>query len=276
MDRREGRFAGEGATEIQWQAWLPGGDAKAVVAISHGVSEHTGRYEHVAERLVGSGYAVYALDHRGHGRSQGRPAMLDRLSRAVEDLHTLVRLARSEYPERKLFLLGHSMGGALALGYAFSHQDELAGLALSSPLAALEAAPALQRLAGRVLSTVAPKVGVLEVDASKVSRDPGVVRAYEQDPLVYRGKLPARTVAELTRAIDSFPERVGALRLPLLVMLGTGDRLVPPEGGRMVHERAGFADKSLVEYDGLYHEILNEPERERVLADLVAWLDARA
>ncbi|MSO42453.1 MAG: alpha/beta hydrolase [Solirubrobacterales bacterium] len=271
----QGTFEGEGGPEIWWQSWSPDGTAaRATVVIAHGVSEHSGRYAHVAARLVGEGYAVYALDHRGHGRSDGRRACVDRVARAVADIGTLIGIARAEQSGAKLFLLGHSMGGALALQYAIDRQDSIDGLILSAPAAALEAASQVQLIAGRVLSVVAPTVGVFDVDAAGVSRDPEVVRAYVDDPLVHNGKLPARTVAELASAIQGFERGARTLRLPLLVMLGTADTLVPPDAGRMVEREAGSADKTLIEYEGLYHEILNEPEQDRVMDDLVAWLDA--
>ena len=143
------------------------------------------------------------------------------------------------------------------------------------PLAVLEAASPLTRLAGRVLSAVVPKLGVYEIDSTAVSRDPAVVRDYDADPLNYHGRLPARTVAELSAAIGSFPDRLGDLTLPLLTMHGTDDRLVPPGASELVIERGGSADKSIIRYDGLYHELLNEPERERVLDDIVGWMEAR-
>jgi alpha-beta hydrolase superfamily lysophospholipase len=221
------------------------------------------------------GYALYAPDHRGHGRSEGDRAIIDRLDNAVADLDAMVELARSRHPETRLFLLGHSMGGAVALAYAIRHQDKLDGLVLSAPLAALEAASPATRLAGRMLSAVAPKAGVYTIDSTAVSRDPQVVRDYDADPLNYHGKLAARTVKEVSDAVGDFPENVGGLTLPILTMHGTADRLTPPEGSEMLIERAGSADKSIIRYDGLYHELLNEPERERVLADIVDWMDAR-
>lgn len=272
---RSSSFVGECGVRIHWQCWLPEATPRAVVVIAHGVSEHADRYSHVAARLVGEGYGVYALDHRGHGRSGGRRAVIDRLERAVADLDTLIRLTRAEQPNRKLFLLGHSMGGGLSLEYALEHSDRIDGLILSAPSAALESASTFELVAGRVLSAVAPGVGVFPVDSSTISRDPAVVRAYDEDSMVFHEKLPARTVAELAAAIQTFPERTPGLRVPLLVMLGTADALVPPDAGRMVHERAGSPDKRLIEYEGLYHEILNEPEQDRVMDDLVEWLDAR-
>jgi acylglycerol lipase len=270
----EGRFAGEGGVEIYWQAWHPAGEPRAVIVLAHGASEHSGRYEWTAEQLNARGYAVYAIDHRGHGRSAGGRALIDRMQNAVEDLHTLVERVANEHPGRPLVLLGHSMGGAVALAYTSEHEDALDALVLTGPLAALEAASPVQRVAGRVLSVVAPGLGVVPIDSSAVSRDPAVVKDYDEDPLNFHGKLPARTVSELARAIDTFPEAVTSFRLPLLVMHGTADRLVPIAGGEMVAERAGSEDKTFKRYDGLFHEILNEPERQQVVDDMADWLDA--
>jgi alpha-beta hydrolase superfamily lysophospholipase len=271
----EGRFGGEGGLEIYWQAWLPEGEPRAVIVLAHGASEHGGRYAWTGEELNKRGYAVYAIDHRGHGRSAGDRAVIDRMHNAVEDLHTLVERAQGAYPGRPLVLLGHSMGGAVALAYTAEHEDALDALVLSGALAVLEAASPVQRVAGRVLSVVAPSLGVVAIDSSAVSRDPEVVADYDADPLNYHGKLPARTVAELSRAIDRFPDAVTHFRLPMLVMHGTADRLVPIAGSEMVVDRAGSEDKTFKRYDGLFHEILNEPERQQVLDDIAAWLDER-
>ena len=246
-----------------------------MVVLAHGVSEHGGRYAWVGERLAERGFALYAGDHRGHGRSDGSRALIDRMDNAVADLNLVVDLAVGRQGGREPFLLGHSMGGAVALSYALAHQDRVRGLILSAPLAILEAASPLTRLAGRVLSAVVPKLGVYEIDSTAVSRDPAVVRDYDADPLNYHGRLPARTVAELSAAIGSFPDRLGDLTLPLLTMHGTDDRVVPPRASELVIERGGSADKSIIRYDGLYHELLNEPERERVLDDIVGWMEAR-
>jgi acylglycerol lipase len=271
----EGRFKGEGGLEIYWQAWLPEDDPRAVVVLAHGASEHSGRYAWTGEQLSARGYAVYAIDHRGHGKSAGGRAVIDRMDNAVEDLHTLVERARGAHPGRPLVLLGHSMGGCVALAYTEVHEDALDALVLSGPLAVLEAASPAQRIVGRVLSAVAPSLGVVAIDSTAVSRDPQVVADYDEDPLNYHGKLPARTVTELAKAIEGFPEAVTRFRLPLLVMHGTADRLVPIAGGEMVAERAGSEDKTFKRYDGLFHEILNEPERQQVVNDMADWLDAR-
>jgi acylglycerol lipase len=266
----EGTLAGVGGLELYWQQWSPDA-ARATVVLAHGASEHSGRYAWTAERLADRGYATYALDHRGHGKSAGARAYVDRIENVVSDLDSLVDLANHG---GQMFLLGHSMGGAVALAYAIRNQEKLDGLILSAPLAALEAASPATRLAGRVLSRVAPKLGVYPIDSSAVSRDPDVVRAYDDDPLNYHGKLPARTVAELSETVGNFPEDVARITLPVLVMHGTADGLVPPAATDMLEQRLGSEDKTVIRYDGLYHELLNEPERDRVVGDIADWLDA--
>lgn len=277
--RHEGAFAGVGGPNIFWQAWLPPISCRGVVVIAHGAGEHSGRYAHVADRLVREGYAVYALDHRGHGRSAGPRALLDRMDNAVADLDTLVLRAAGEQGAQAgsgvpVFLLGHSMGGTLSLCYALRHQDRLDALVLSAPLAALEAASPVVRIAARVLSALTPRLPVIAVDSSLVSRDPAVVQAYNADPLVHHGKLPARTVAELAAAVASFPARVAEITVPTLILYGTADRLCPPEGSVMLGVRIGASDRTVKSYPGLYHEILNEAEQEQVMDDLCAWLGA--
>jgi alpha-beta hydrolase superfamily lysophospholipase len=273
--REEGRFAGIGGLEIYWQGWLPNASPHVIVLIAHGGAEHSGRYAWTADQLVARGHAVYAIDHRGHGRSDGPRAYVDRVEHAVADLHTLAALVAERHPAAPVFLLGHSMGGLIALDYALHHQDELAGLVLSAPLAVLDANPAT-RLASRVLSAAAPRLPVYKIDGTTVSRDPEVVSAYDSDPLNHRGMLPARTVGELAATVAGLPDRLSQLRLPVLVAYGTGDRLVDPAGSVLVAERAGSEDLTAIPYDGLYHEILNEPERDRVIADVAGWIDARA
>jgi acylglycerol lipase len=276
MEHVEGKFAGAKGLEIYWQAWREQAPVRAVVVISHGAGEHSGRYERPARQLAELGYPVYALDHRGHGRSEGRRALVDRLDNAAADLDLLIDLARREQPDVPLFLLGHSLGGTIALRYALRHQDKLDGLILSGPVAAIELPPAPVRLAAKALSAALPWMPALGVDPAVVSRDPAEVEAYRSDPLVHHGKLPVRTVAEIAAATEAFPGQVASLTLPLLLVHGSEDRLAPVRGSRMVYERASSLDKTLEIYDGLFHEVLNElPEdRARVLADIIAWLHA--
>jgi acylglycerol lipase len=270
-----GLLAGVGGRRIFWQSWMPDGEPRALVVIVHGAGEHSDRYVHVADALTADGYGVYALDHRGHGRSAGPRALVDRLDNVVSDLDQLVVQASAEHPAAHVYMLGHSMGGTIALRYALLHQPQLTGLILTGPLAALEGAPAPLRAIGRVLSVVAPRLPLIAIDPSLVSRDPAVVSAYVADPLVHHGKLPARTAAELAAAIEALPDAVGAITVPTLILYGTADGLCPPAGSQMLGERIGSADKTVKAYDGLFHEILNEPEREVVLTDIGSWLAER-
>jgi len=146
---------------------------------------------------------------------------------------------------------------------------------LSAPLGVFEAASRSERAGAFLLSTVAPRVGVFAIDSEGVSRAPAVVRDYDADPLNHHGRLPARSVKELTDAIARFPEGLATLSLPLLTMHGTADTLTLPAGSELVMEHAGSEDKSIIRYDGMYHELLNEPEREKVLGDVVRWVEAR-
>jgi acylglycerol lipase len=270
-----GLLTGAGGRRLFWQSWMPERETRALVVIVHGAGEHSDRYVHVADALTRDGYGVYALDHRGHGRSEGPRALVDRLDSVVSDLDQLVVQASAEHPAAPVYMLGHSMGGTVALRYTLVHEGRLAGLILSGPLAALEGAPAPLRVLGRVLSVVAPRLPLIAIDPSLVSRDEAVVSAYVADPLVHHGKLPARTAAELAAAIDAFPDTVGAITVPTLIVYGTADGLCPPAGSQMLAARMGSADKTVKAYDGLFHEILNEPEREVVLADIRSWLAER-
>jgi alpha-beta hydrolase superfamily lysophospholipase len=277
VEHRTGYFDGAGGVRIFWQAWLPDGRPRAVVGMAHGVSEHSGRYAWTGEQLTRRGYALYALDHRGHGRSEGPRAVIDRMDNAVADVGTLLGIAaRESGGGARPFLFGHSMGGCIALAFATRRQHEICGLLVSAPVAVLEAASPAQRFAGRVLSTVAPKLGVYSIDSRTVSRDAEVVRDYDADPLNHHGRLPARTVHELAEEVDRFPETIPGITIPLLVQVGSADELVPPAASELVYERATAEDKTIKVYDGLYHEILNEPERDVVVADMLAWLDAHA
>jgi len=277
MQALKDSIEGVDGTTLFCRHWLPQAAATRVAVIAHGLAEHSGRYEYLAGRLAASGFTVYALDHRGHGQSPGRRANIQRFDRVVEDLQALVARAAKDNPGLPLTLIGHSMGGAIALACALRHPAAIRNLVLSGPaLSAGKQVPALQLIMVRLLSAILPNVGALTLPADAISRNPAVVRAYEQDPLVYRGAIPARTMAELLKAMQAFPETVDALRMPVLVLHGTADRLVPLGPVEPVLKRLGSADKTVHRYEGLYHEVFNEPERDRVIGDMLAWLDARA
>jgi acylglycerol lipase len=273
VKHKEGKFKGLKNFVLYYQCWLPEKSPKAVLLVAHGLAEHSGRYKNLVDYFVPKGYAVYALDHRGHGKSEGTRCYVDRFSDYLTDLKTFFNIVRKEHKSAKIFLVGHSMGATIAVAYAVDHQKELDGLIVSgsSLVASTSVSPALLVMAG-VVSALAPKMGVTVLDASAISRDEAVVDAYVNDPLVYRDKLPARMGAELAKMWKQLPEKMPEIKLPVLIMHGSADRLADPRGSKLLYERAGSKDKTLKIYDGFYHEIFNEPEHKQVMADVENWL----
>lgn len=282
--RTAGEFTGAGGLRIGWRAWAPGSDAaapQAHVVIAHGYGEHGERYARLAERLAAASFKTWVPDHRGHGISEGPRGVVDRLANAATDLDGVVEMARAEAPGGPMFLLGHSLGGAIALAYALDHQDKLGGLVLSAAATSYgdrPATPLALRVPAALASVLVPRAPVHKIDQGNLTRDPAEVQAYLDDPMIHKGPQPARTVAELLDAFARFRADAPALRLPLLVLHGTADRITSPEGSRRLVEIAGSADKELRLYDGFFHELLNEPQpdRDRVTDDIVEWLQARA
>lgn len=277
MEHREGRFIGQQNLGLYYQSWLPIGHPKAVLLVVHGLAEHSGRYSNLVNHFVPKGYAIYGHDQRGHGKSEGLRGYIDKFSDYLDDLKVFVDMIRSEPGNTQVFLVGHSVGGTIATAYAVKHQSELAGLILSAPT--LKVGSSVSRLniiMARVLSALLPKIGIAVIDASAISRDKAVVEAYVSDPLVYRGKIRARLGSELVNVMEKkLPSQMPELHLPVLIMHATADRLSNPEGSRMLYELVSSKDKTLKHYEGLYHEIFNEPEHRQVLAYLETWLAAR-
>lgn len=274
MRHEEWRTTGARGLQLCAQSWAPDGEAIGVVVIVHGFAEHGGRYTRLAARLVAHGYAVRAGDLRGHGRSEGRRTSIVRFADYTSDVCSAIADARRAHPAVPLFLLGHSMGGLIALEVALSGDASLDGLALSAPAVLPGRVSPMTVLAGRVLSRVAPDVGVIALPLDKISRDPDVVAAYRADPLVFATKLRARLGAEMLVAMRHVDAALATLRVPLLVMQGSEDGIVARDSARFVYDRAGSPDKTIDIYPGLWHEIFNEPERDRVIGDLLEWLDA--
>lgn len=250
---------------------------KAVALLSHGYGEHIGRYEHVAAALNAAGFAVFAVDHWGHGLSDGVRGFAPGFSVFLDGQDALLAEAKAAYPDLKRFLIGHSMGGLIAADHLLTRQSEYAGAVLSGPaLKPVDEQPAIVLAIGRLLSRLAPKAGLIGLDASLVSRDPAVVAAYRADPLVFKGKISARLGAEMLDAMARVNGGAGALSLPLLLLHGGADGLTAPEGSRQLFEKISSSDKTLTIHDGFYHEIFNDPGKERVIAAMIDWLGARA
>jgi alpha-beta hydrolase superfamily lysophospholipase len=277
MDHFKGTFKGYGGLDLYCQRWRSetGGPPKAVLAIVHGHGEHSGRYGNVVDWFVPKGYAVYAFDLRGHGRSPGQRGYVNRFSDFTGDVGAFLAFVRQEEPGRPVFLLGHSLGGPIALNYVLHDPSGLAGAVVSGPLlGAMPVSPAKLVLA-KVLSSVWPTFSLQTgLDVDGLSRDPAVVKAYVDDPLVHDAGT-ARLGTELAAAIDWTQAHAADLALPCLIVHGGADRICLPEGSRTFFDHVTFADKELREYEGYYHEVFNDVGKERVLADIEAWLKAR-
>jgi acylglycerol lipase len=275
MKHCEGSFKTARNANIYYQEWLPDGQVKAVLFLVHGLGEYSGRYGNVVDYFVPRGYAICGLDHLGHGKSDGEREVVDRFADYTEPLTTYLQIVKGSQPGKPVFIVGHSLGGLISCYYLLDHQTEFKGAIISAP--AIKVADNISPMTitiGKILSTIAPKAGVLALDASGVSRDPQVVQAYNSDPLVFHGKTPARLASEMLKAMLRVSAELPKLTLPFIVVQGSADRLVSPAGARMLYDKAGSKDKTIKVYEGLYHEVHNEPERATEFQDLALWLDA--
>jgi len=275
MVHQEGFFKGVGDANIYYQCWLPEIESKAVLMIVHGLAEHSGRYMNVVNYFVSLGYAVYGMDHLGHGKSDGRRLYLQRFDDYTNTLKVYFDLVRNWQPDKPMFLIGHSMGGLISTVYLFDHQADLTGAVLSGPSVKVpDNISPTTILVGKILSVLMPKFGVIGLEAEGVSRDPAVVQAYINDPLVYRGKITARLAAELIKETQRVGKEAAKILLPILIVQGGADRLVDPNGAKMLYAKVGSVDKAIKIYDGFFHEVFNEPEHDQVLGDVNFWLES--
>jgi alpha-beta hydrolase superfamily lysophospholipase len=256
--------------------WQPEGPARGSVIIVHGLGEHSGRYQLLAEIFAARGLTVIAMDHPGHGESPGHRVFvksLDDFSTGVRECRAHLAAADADLP---CFILGHSMGGLIVSRLMLEDQSQYRGALLSGP--AFEAgeppSPILLKLVG-LLAKVLPRLGVLALDANGVSRDPKVVEAYNNDPLVNHGKVTAGLAYALLTTMGSVLERAGEITLPLLVMHGEADSMAAPSGSEHFVARVGSQDLSFTLLPQLYHEIFNEPEGPQIMAAFADWIDAR-
>lgn len=275
MKHQEGTFKGVRDANISYETWLPDKDVKAVLLIVHGLGEYCGRYVNVVNHFVPLGYAVYGLDHLGHGKSDGEREVIERFSDYTDTLKTYFDMVKGWQPGKPIFLLGHSLGGLIASYYLLDHQADFKGAVISAPSVKVPAnITQTTVMMAKIFSAIAPKVGLVALDTTGLSRDPAVVEKYVNDPLVFHGKTPARLGAEMLKAMQRVTKEVSSLQLPFLVIQGSADRLVDPAGARMLIKQAGSKDKTLKVYEGFYHEVLNEPDRLQALKDIEAWLRA--
>jgi alpha-beta hydrolase superfamily lysophospholipase len=275
MDHLEAKFEGFDGLELYYQRWRPEGKPKAVLPVVHGFGEHSGRYGNVVNWFVPKGYAVYAFDLRGHGRSAGPRGYIRAWSEFREDVKKFLDLVHASEPEQPVFLLGHSMGGLIVLEYVLHHPEGLMGVISSGPVLAQVGVSPLLVILSKVLSSIAPRFTLnAGLDATAISRDQAVVDAYTNDPLVH-GQGTPRLGTEMTKAFEWTQAHAAEMRIPSLIVHGSADRLAPPEGSRVFFENVTFADKERQVYEDYYHEVFNDVGKERVLAAVEAWIEQR-
>jgi acylglycerol lipase len=272
---KEEILEGAGNLQIFTRVWRPDAKARAAMVIVPGFNSHSGHYQWVAEQLVSHGLAVYAIDLRGRGKSGGERFYVDNISDYVDDVATLVRAVKAREPGLPVFLLGHSAGGVVACTYAIDHQAELAGL-VSESFAYRVPAPDFALAVLKGLSHVAPHAHSVKLKNDDFSRDPQVVAAMNTDPLIANESQPFQTMAALVHADERLKKDFNKITLPVLILHGTADRAAKSSGSEEFYKAVGSADKTLNLYDGAFHDLLNDLDKEVVLTDVQRWVDAHA
>jgi acylglycerol lipase len=270
----ESSFEGVGGLKIFTRSWQPEGAALGVVVIVHGFNSHSGQYLWVGEQLASNGLAVYALDLRGRGRSEGERYYVEKMTDYTDDVQTLVTTAKAENPGLPVFLLGHSAGGVVSCLFALEYQAEIDGLVCES-FAFQVPAPDFALAVLKGLSYIAPHFHSVKLKNEDFSRDLKVVEAMNADPLIKDESQPIETMAELVRADERLKKEFPLIKLPLLILHGTADKAAKPGGSQFFYDTAGSPDKTLKLYEGHYHDLLNDLDKEVVMADIQNWIDER-
>ena len=272
MDKSTGKL-GSG---LFYRSWPVNDQASAVVLISHGLGEHSGRYEHVAAAFNAAGLHVFALDHLGHGQSPGKRAFVSRFSELTDGVAELRAHIATEYPSMPVYLVGHSLGGLIAASTVLDAAQDYAGLVMTGPaLGVPTPPPAWQVLLLRVFSAVAPGLKALELDANAICRDPAVVEDYVADPLVHHENIPARMVVSLFDEGARVMASAKDISLPVLLLHGAEDQLTSASASTEFVDMLASSDKQCTIYDGMYHELFNEPEQEAIFKTCCEWISAR-
>ena len=269
---KESTFQGVGGLKIATRSWQPAGKARAVMILIHGFNSHSGYYSWVAEQFVANGLAAYALDLRGRGKSEGERFYVEKFEDYVNDVHTFVKIAKSEQPNLPTYLLAHSAGGVVGCVYALEHQAELSGF-ICEDFAHEVPAPDFALAVFKGLSHVAPHAHSFSLKNEDFSRDPKAVELMNNDPLIAHESQPVETMAEMVRADERLKKEFPLITLPVLIMHGSADKVTKPSGSRHFYEKAGSKDKTLKIYEGHYHDLLADIGKEEVLGDIQRWID---
>ena len=274
MKHEEATFKSADGLDLFYQSWLPEGEPKAVVVIVHGMGEYGGRYPHVVNALVPKGYAIYAADHRGHGRSDGKRMFVSKWSEYLDDLGLFIRLVKEQWVGRPFFLYGHSMGGNITLNYVLRHPDGYNGIIASASAVGKLDVPPILAFISKIMSRLAPAMQVkTNLELADISRDPVEAKAYGDDPQVQTFATP-RFGVEMPAAAEWATAHAAKFKPPLLMLHGDSDNIVNVSASRDFFAKVPQPDKKLIVYEGGVHESHNDIHRDQVIADIEQWLEA--
>jgi alpha-beta hydrolase superfamily lysophospholipase len=272
----ENRLPGVAGITLHYYAWLPETPPVACVAIAHGIGSHGGAFTNVGEIWAAQGVAVYALDFRGHGLSEGQRGHINDWSELVADVQYLLEQIQAEYPDVPLFLWGHSLGGAVAMDVSLQSVIPLDGLLLIAPAMDAGGISPIKMAIGRLLSKIWPRFSLKTgIDKTNCSRVPELVVAYYADPL-HHDYGSARMATEFLRAIARIKSQIKTLQLPVLILHGGGDRVTQVAGSEALFAQLTMTDKTLRIFPDAMHELHLELNREEILTGMIAWIKARA
>ena len=274
MKHLDGYFKNQKNQSIYFQNWLPDNPPKAVFLIVHGLNEHSGRYDYFSNFFVNEGLAVYSMDLIGHGKSDGTRSYVKDFNNYLDDIILYVEKIKQLQPGSPIFLIGHSMGGLIGALLLIDHPDQFAGAVLSGSVVQVpdDVSPLFISL-GKFVSFVLPKLGLLKIDLSGLSRNPAVVQAYKDDPLVNSGKFTARVSAEMNKSFDRVAVEGSQIKAPVLILHGGSDRIVNPTCSHFLYALVSSEIKKLIIYDDFYHEVYNDHGHEQVLKDVSSWIN---
>lgn len=274
MNHIENTFLVEGLGNIYYQGWLPEGEVKAVLFIAHGLAEHGGRYINLVNRMVPLGFAVYALDQYGHGKSDGVRVFINDFKDYIRPMKRFRDMVAEWHPEQDVFLMGHSMGGLIAAVFLLDHQEDFAGAIISAPLTKIPTKiNAFSKFMVQTLANVLPKARLVGIESEGISRDPEEVARYVNDPLVYTGNSTTKLGAVTLDAMGWVTSGRVNFCLPMFIIQGTADPLVDLAGAQELYDAISSEDKTLKYYEGYYHEVINDLGKEVVLDDIQHWLE---
>ena len=270
----ESTFEGVGGLKIATRSWKADGKPRGIMILVHGFNAHSGYMVWPGEQFSANGFASYALDLRGRGKSEGERFYVEKLSDYLDDVNKLVDIARSENPGVPVYVLGHSAGGVIASSYVYEHQDEIAGLICES-FAFDVGLPHLVQLALEGVGKLAPHTHVFSLKNEDFSRDPAVVERMNNDPLIAKESQPASTARVMLLAAEALKEHMPSFTVPVFIIHGTDDKATRPAGSQFFYNVVGSTDKTLKLYEGHYHDLLADIDKEKVMDDILAWLNER-